>query len=147
MVFSRLRAWFERVFFSKKPEMSDSLIKCEYVLTGWDFATAVSQITMGETRNIITLLTAWECAEKRYSDRGFRTVPLDDFVKYATLGIPLRGVGDLREPEEIVILHAPYYRVYTWRKPHHVHDLMSKLRDDGHLAEDYSHARQRKRTT
>lgn len=150
MMYSRLRGWITKFFADRRtPRMSDALIIREYVLTGWDFATEVSQVTVQEKRSKGTLLLAWEIAEKRYSDRGFRTIPLDDFVKYATLGVSLRGVGFRREEEEMVILHAPYYRIYEWKKPNHHFDLRTMLRDEGYLEEDYSraYARELKRTS
>jgi hypothetical protein len=139
MLFS-LRGWIAKVFGRDMPVMSDAMVKREYVLTGWDFATAVSQVTVAEPRNKDTLLMAWEIAEKRYSDRGFRTIPLDDFVRYATLGVPLRGVGAVRDLNEIVILHAPYYRLYHWKlRP--TTDLFTTMRDEGYLVqEDFTRA-------
>jgi hypothetical protein len=146
MLYSRLSTWLKKLFVRQTHEMPEALVIREYVLTGWDFATAISEVTVCEKKDRFTLLRAWEIAEKRYSDRGFRAIPLDDFVKHATLNVPLRGLGVRREFDEMVILHAPYYRVYEWKKPSHHFDLFTMLRDEGHLAEDYSrvYARQMK---
>ena len=50
----------------------------------------------------------WARWEIEYARRGYRTIPLMDFVNYGRYGVQLTGVGVKRESQEQIVFHAQY---------------------------------------
>jgi hypothetical protein len=90
--------------------LRDRTVEKYYIAVGRVFGNAVSYIYMGECVGFETLLASWEKWETEYSRRGYRTLPLDDFVEYGGYGIPLKNVGKKRSRCEEGISHAKIYR-------------------------------------
>jgi len=93
--------------------LTDKQVEKRYVKVGATFGDAVSYIYMGECVGFEKLLAKWEKWEAEYAKRGYRTLPLDDFVSYGGYGTPLKGLkglGEKRVEGEDVILHAKIYR-------------------------------------
>ena len=96
--------------------LTDKQVEKRYVKAGAIFGDAVSYIYMGECVGFDKLLAKWEKWEAECAKRGYRTLPLDDFVSYGGYGTPPKGLGEKHTEHEDVILHAKIYReVYLGR--------------------------------
>ncbi len=111
-ILKRLTSLFSK---SKKNSLSrkdEKLVK-KYVEAGAKFGDAVSYLYIGECIGFEDLLNAWAKAEKEYASKGFRTIPIDDFILYGGYGKEIKGVYQLyqlRKPNEEPIYHAEIYR-------------------------------------
>ncbi len=91
--------------------MSDLAVMKKYRFEGKIFGDAVSYGFMGECLNFQKYLAAWERWEKIYAARGYRTVPLEEFVQYGAGYVgELQGWGERRAEGEALIFHAANYR-------------------------------------
>jgi len=90
--------------------MPDWLVKKRYVKWGSIFGDAISYIYMGECVGFETLLVKWEKWEAEYAKRGYRTLPIGDFVGYGGYGMPLTDLGTKRQEGEAPVFHAKIYR-------------------------------------
>ena len=90
--------------------MTVGQVEKRYVETGQIFGNAVSYIHMGECVGFARMLAKWEKWEAEYAKRGYRTLPVDDFVAYGGYGKPLKDIGVKRADGEDPIFHAQIYR-------------------------------------
>lgn len=90
--------------------MTDKQVENRYTEAGRIFGDAVSYIYMGECIDFEKYLTTWGKWEAEYAKRGYRTLPIDDFVKYGGYGKPLKDLGTKRGKNEKAIYHAKLYR-------------------------------------
>lgn len=90
--------------------LTDKQVEKKYVGAGGTFGSAVSFIYMGECIRFADMLTKWEKWEDEYAKRGYRTLPVDDFVGYGGYGKPLRNLGARRATGERPVSHARIYR-------------------------------------
>ena len=96
--------------------MTDKWIEKHYAKAGRIFGDAVSYIYMGECVGFDSMLAKWEKLEAEYAKRGYRTLPVDDFVAYGGYGTPLKDLGVRRAESEEPVFHAKIYReVYLGR--------------------------------
>lgn len=102
-LFSALSEWWTQ-------NKSDRALTKSYREAGEIFGDAVSMIYMGECIGFERLLDTWAHWEQEYARRGFRTIPLDDFVDTGGYGVPLKGLGQRRAPDEEPVFHAEIYR-------------------------------------
>ncbi|TSC80051.1 MAG: hypothetical protein G01um101429_255 [Parcubacteria group bacterium Gr01-1014_29] len=87
-----------------------ALVKREYVKTGTAFGDAVSYIYMGKCVGFDELFEKWKKWEAEYAKRGYRTIPLDDFIAYGGGYVAkLEGIGVKRQVGEEAVLHAERY--------------------------------------
>lgn len=90
----------------------------KYVRAGAEFGDAISYSFMGKCVGFDQMLDKWASLERRYSEAGFRTISLDDFVGYGGYGVQLKGLGSPRSVGEKPVLHAEIYRaVFYGREP------------------------------
>lgn len=61
--------------------MSDKKIKRKYAGSGAHFGEAVSYLYMGECVEFESKLNRWADWEQEYAKRGYRTIPLDNFIE------------------------------------------------------------------
>ncbi len=87
-------------------------------------------------------LLAWESAEEEFVERGFRSIPLSEFIDHVSWAVPLRKVGVRREKKEPGMLHARYYRTYILKRKG-LEELHSLLAYEGLL--DFEPSRRIKR--
>ena len=90
--------------------MTDKRIEKRYAEAGRIFGDAVSYIYMGECVGFDSMLAKWEKLEAEYAKRGYRTLPVDDFVAYGGYGTPLNDLGVRRAKGEEPVFHAKIYR-------------------------------------
>jgi len=90
--------------------LSDEEVRDNYVEAGTEFGEAASYDYLGECVGFRGMFSDWAKWELEYSRRGYRTVPLDNFIDHGGYGNPLKGLGIKREINERVILHASLYR-------------------------------------
>ena len=90
--------------------MTDKWIEKHYAKAGRIFGDAVSYIYMGECVGFDSMLAKWEKLEAEYAKRGYRTLPVDDFVAYGGYGTPLKNLGVRRAEDEKPVFHAKIYR-------------------------------------
>lgn len=103
--------WFLSFFKRFVPSPTDAQVTQQYVATGKEFGSVASNLgAMGECIGFEKYLSAWEKAEKDYSDRGFRTLSVDAFIGAGGWAERLEGLYQLREVGEPPVLHAAYYR-------------------------------------
>ena len=96
--------------------LTDKQVEKHYVKAGAIFGDAVSYIYMGECVGFEKLLAKWAKWEAEYVKRGYRTLPVDDFVSYGGYGAPLKDLGVKRTDGEEPVFHAKIYReVYLGR--------------------------------
>lgn len=96
------------MFFSRF--LSDKNVEKRYVRAGGEFGQAVSYLYMGECIGFKNLLSKWQKWEAEYARRGYRTLPIDDFIEYGGYGKPLEGLGVKRNENEKIVSHAQIYR-------------------------------------
>ena len=90
--------------------MTDKQVEKHYAEAGRIFGDAVSYIYMGECVGFADLLAKWEKWEAEYAKRGYRTLPVDDFVAYGGYGTPLENLSAKRAEGEETVFHAKIYR-------------------------------------
>ena len=97
--------------------MSDQKVERRYVSAGAEFGDAVNYLYMGECIGFESMLNRWADWEQEYSDRGYKTVPIDDFIELGGYGKSIEHLlkRKLNENEES-ILHAQIYRDNYLRK-------------------------------
>lgn len=61
---------------------------------------------MGFCVGFLLYLEDWEDSERKYAERGYRTIPIHDFVLHSTFGTPLKNLGEKRNPSEEPVFHA-----------------------------------------
>lgn len=94
-------------FIKKLFAPSDKKLQKMYVEAGAQYGDAVSYAGMGSVVGIREMRLDYECLEKEYAARGFRTVSLRRFIDYGGYGEPIDDVlGIKREPDEEPIYHA-----------------------------------------
>ncbi|MBI3336259.1 hypothetical protein HYZ98_01685 [Candidatus Peregrinibacteria bacterium] len=71
--------WFRRL-------LSDEKVVALYKDAGGAFGMAVSFLYMGECIGFKRRLERWAFWEREYARRGYRTIPIDDFVAYGGYG-------------------------------------------------------------
>jgi hypothetical protein len=91
--------------------INDQKVEKKYVSAGAQFGDAVSYLYMGECVGFESMLNRWADWEQEYVDRGYRTVPLDNFVELGGYGKSIDHLlgHKLKENEE-PIFHAQIYR-------------------------------------
>lgn len=87
----------------------EKLVK-KYIQAGAEFGDAVSYLYVGECIGFENLLNAWAKWEKKYAQAGFRTIPVDDFILYGGYGKEIKGIKQLRKPNEEPVFHSEIYR-------------------------------------
>jgi hypothetical protein len=108
MLLRKLSRWVRSAL---APYRSDEDVTAEYIRAGNIFGLSVSDVgSMGEHLAFEDDLDAFERAEEAYAAKGFRTLPIDDFVASGGWGHPLRGLSVRREPGEPAVYHGRYYR-------------------------------------
>lgn len=144
-LFDRLVARIWRAFRSRPllPVRSTQTIVRAYVLASCEFADRVLNADLYPKAQVETALYAWELAEREYAERGFRTLPLPDFIDHVAWAVPLPGVGVRREEGEPLVLHAHYYRSYCTATRGSVRDVRGLLLEEGVL--DYDPSRRIRR--
>ena len=91
--------------------LTDDKIEEMYVKAGSAFGDAVSYIFIGECEGFENMLTEWEQLEEEYSNRGYKTISLDDFVECGGYGKPINNLlRQKRKESEQPRLHAKIYR-------------------------------------
>jgi len=111
-----LRRWWRRNFAKDKQAFRNDEVIEAYFAAGAEFGSVVSMIYMGECIGFDKLLDLWETTEKAYSDLGYRTLSIDDFVSLSW-GHSVDGLMRVpRKEGEPVVLHAPYYREHFFGK-------------------------------
>ena len=91
--------------------ISDSGVEKRYLRAGAEFGDAVSYLYMGECLDFRIRLLVWEDWEEEYAKRGYRTMPLDDFVEFGGYGKSIDHLlGKEREDEEEPIFYAKIFQ-------------------------------------
>ncbi|QQG46576.1 MAG: hypothetical protein HYY55_01880 [Candidatus Niyogibacteria bacterium] len=90
--------------------MTDKRVEKRYAEAGRIFGHAVSYIYMGECIGFDSMLAKWEKLEAEYAKRGYRTLPVDDFVAHGGYGTPLKNLSVKRAEGEEPVFHARIYR-------------------------------------
>lgn len=71
----------------------------------------VSYSYMGEPAGMPVMVKNWAEAEKKYAERGYRTISLDRWIDHGGYGFPLDDVWMIkREEGEAPIYHAEIYK-------------------------------------
>jgi hypothetical protein len=111
--------------------LTDRTVERKYVHAGAEFGFDVSYIYMGESIGFESRLNKWANWEKEYAKRGFRTVPLDDFIELGGYGRSIASlVGIKRDENEEPVYHAQIYRDNFLGKIEPAIDL-EKMMSDG----------------
>lgn len=108
-ILKRLAQLFSKSYQSLISKDNERLVQ-KYIKAGAEFGDAVSYLYIGECIGFEELLNAWAKKEKEYADKGFRTIPIDDFILYGGYGKEIKGINQLRKPKEEPIFHAEIYR-------------------------------------
>ncbi len=89
---------------------SDKKIEKRYLAIGKDFGEMISYLSSGKPLFLKETFEILSGLEKEYSDRGYRTISIDDFVEYGGYGKPISHlVGIKRDENEYPILHTRFY--------------------------------------
>ena len=89
---------------------SDAAVIRKYSASGRVFGYAVSFVSpMGECVGFEELLNEWDFWERHLLLRGYRSLPIDDFVQYGGYGIALPPI-EKSSPESPCLSHAEIYR-------------------------------------
>lgn len=89
---------------------SDSALWMHYIDAGAKFGDAVSYLYVGECVGFDSILENYERLEQEYANRGYRTIPLKDFIAYGGYGKSLPFELVKREASEEVVLYGKLYR-------------------------------------
>ena len=90
--------------------LTDRQVIKRYVEAGSQFGVAVSYIYMGECVGFARMLSKWEKWEVEYAKRGYRTLPIDDFINSGGYGKPLKNIEVKRDQDEKPVFHANIYK-------------------------------------
>ena len=90
--------------------LSDKQVEGRYVDWGKLFGEAVSYLHVGECHGFECMLAMWEKWEAEYARRGYKTLPLDDFILAGGYSKPLNNIGVKRDKDEKAIFYSRYYR-------------------------------------
>lgn len=92
--------------------LTDKQVEKRYIKAGEIFGDALSYGFMGECSGFKRMLAKWEKWEAEYIKRGYRTLPIDDFIDYGGYGVPLplKDIWKKRDKNEKPIFHAKTYR-------------------------------------
>lgn len=112
--------------------LSDKQVEKRYAEAGRVFGDAVSYIYMGECVGFEGLLAKWAKWEKEYAKRGYRTIPIDDFIEYGGYGKSLTGLGMRWEQNEEPIFHAEIYREHYLGKISPAVNLQKLMKPESH---------------
>lgn len=85
--------------------LSDEEVQKKYVEAGKSMGDALSYIYMGRCGGFEEMLENWAYWEREYAVRGYKTLPVDDFIEYARGG-SLEGLNIKRQADEEPIFHA-----------------------------------------
>jgi hypothetical protein len=87
--------------------VNDNIVEKRYVIAGSRFGEAVSKSDKYEPFGYNSKLSNLVFWEKKYSDRGYRTISIERFVEFGGYNIPIDDViGMKREKDELPILYA-----------------------------------------
>jgi hypothetical protein len=112
--------------------MNDQGVEKKYVSAGAQFGDAVSYLYMGECVGFESMLNRWADWEQEYVDRGYRTVPVDNFVELGGYGKSIdHFLGQKLEENEEPIFHAQIYRDNYLGKITPVIDLNEMMNGNG----------------
>ena len=103
---------FLRKFFSgKTTRLSNQKLEQKYLEAGKSFGDAVSYLYMGECIEFKEMLDKLAEYEKEYAKRGYKTISIDDFVKFGGYGEPINHLlGKKLEANEAPRYHSEIYR-------------------------------------
>lgn len=91
--------------------MSDKSVEEKYLFEGGVFGDVVSYGYLGECVGLERFLDVWERWEYIYAARGYRTIPLKQFVEYGGgFRACCDGIGVKRAGGEAPVYHAQEYR-------------------------------------
>ncbi len=90
--------------------LTNRQVEKRYVNSGCVFGDAVSYLFFGECEDFESMLRKWANWEREYANRGYRTLPIDDFIAAGGYGKELTGIGTKRLPDEQAVFHAEIYR-------------------------------------
>ena len=123
-----------KVFKLVLPLLTNNFVQKRYTNVGKRFGDDVSYVpAMGECIGFESDLNRWADWEKEYSDRGFRTVSLDEFIKAGGYGKSIDNLLSVKRNEgEHPILHAEIYRNIFLGRINPALDL-AKLMTDGQI--------------
>ena len=109
------------------PSPSDGYLTRVYVRTACVFAESISEVVIHSHVDTMAALLAWESAEEAFVERGFRSIPLSEFIDHVSWSAPLSNVGVRRAVKEPGMLHARYYRTYILKRKglQELHSLLS----------------------
>jgi hypothetical protein len=127
---------------ARPPQASGGTLTRQYVRSACHFAELISEVILTSHVDTMAALLAWESAEEDYVDRGFRSIPLSEFIDHVSWATALRNVGVKRSKGEGPMLHARYYRTYVLKKKG-LQDLHTLLAYEGLL--DYEPSRRVRR--
>lgn len=89
---------------------SDKKIEKKYLSIGESFGEMVSYLNAGKPCFFEETFEILKDLEKEYSDRGYRTISIDDFIDYGGYGKPISHlVGIKRDIDETPVLHTKLY--------------------------------------
>lgn len=90
--------------------LTDRQVEKRYANSGCVFGDAVSYLFIGECENFESMLRKWADWEHEYALRGYRTLPIDDFIAAGGYGKKLSKIGEKRMLGEQAVFHAEIYR-------------------------------------
>lgn len=90
--------------------LTDRQVEKRYANSGCVFGDAVSYLAFGECEGFESMLQKWANWEREYANRGYRTLPIDDFIAAGGYGKELIAIGTKRLPGEQAVFHAEIYR-------------------------------------
>lgn len=128
---------FKKKVVIKIEELSGQEVEKHYIASGKEFGDAVSYIILGQCEGFEDMLNEWAKWEKEYACRGYRTLPIDDFIEFGNWSIPLEGISTKRDKNESTILYAGLYRAFFLNKippAINIHELANPSNDDEHSA-------------
>lgn len=88
--------------------LSDKQVTKKYIKAGNSFGDALSYSFIGNIVGFDEMLERWAIWESIYANRGFRTIPIEDFIMCGGYGDPHKSLMVKRLKDEPIILHASY---------------------------------------
>jgi hypothetical protein len=86
--------------------LTDEAVQRLYAKAGGDFGDAYGYMPKGSPVCGGEFFAEWKKWEAEYARRGYRTLPLQAFIRYGHYGEKLTGLGVKRAPGEEAILWA-----------------------------------------
>ncbi len=86
--------------------MTDKQIERRYLKAGRVFGAAVNYSHTAKGVKFLDLFNNWKALESEYARRGYRTIPLGDFVCYGGYGLIPKNVGEKRSEGEEAVLYT-----------------------------------------